>query len=538
MKVNVKSDVRGWQVEDVVDRIFKDRGIDDPEHFLNPTEDDLLPLTDLKNIEKAGRLVLAHVQSGCGICILADTDSDGCTSGAIIYRYLRHLGADPVLFINHGKAHGLQPDDLDKYKVFNLVIIVDSLDATTNNYEEIQDKTSSDVMDVIVLDHHIINPEVPYDKWVTLVSSQRDYGNPQLSGAGVCWKFCKYLDSILDDDFADTLVDLSCTGIISDMMDMSVPENRYIAYQGFNNLNNPVLKKLSGGFGFDAKCVAFSVAPVINACVRIDKNEYAMRAFIEDDNDKILSNLKVLKQCKEKQNDEINALMEDVVKQCESQLDKKMMVAFIKTELGVAGLIANKLLERYKRPIVILKEDGDRYKGSMRAIGVDDFQSMINESGLASSFGHSLAASCDIKKSNLQKFIDYMEYALPEVGSFEETIEADIWCDTKDVDREYIGYIQMLNKISGTGFPAVKVYLNGITDYEIDSMSQGKHLVIHIANSDLTLIQWNFNGDWEELEDASMFEYELECVCELQSGFIGRKFMLQGILNWLHIKEG
>ena len=535
MKVKIKSDCRGMSGGQVVDQILADRGIDDEYDFLNPHEEDMLPLDDLENIDEAAQIVLGYVEGKKKICIVFDVDVDGATSGAIIYRYLKHLGANPTPFIGHGKQHGLQKDDLDKYKEFDLMIIVDSLDATAFNYEEVQ--KNSNVTDVVVLDHHTVNPKVPYDKWITLVTSQRNYGNPKLSGAGVCWKFCKYIDSILNDNYADSLADLSATGLIADMMDMTVPENRYIVKLGLDNLQNPAIAKICGGFGFDAKGVAFSIAPLVNSVNRLDKNEYAMRVFIEDDNDKILSNLKVLKQCKEEQNDEINALMDDVVKQCENQLNKKMMVAFIKTELGVAGLIANKLLEKYKRPIVILKEDEDRYKGSMRAVGVDDFQSMINESGLASSFGHSLAASCEVKKSNLQKFIDYMEYALPEVGSFEETIEADIWCDTKDVDREYIGYIQMLNKISGTGFPAVKVYLNGITDYEIDSMSQGKHLVIHIADSDLTLIQWNFNGDWKELEEAAMFGYELECCVELQSGFIGRKYYLQGILQWLHIKE-
>lgn len=535
MKINVKSDCRGMTGGQVVDQVLSDRGIENEFDFLNPHKEDMLPLEDLENIDDAAQIVLSYVEGKKKIAIVFDTDTDGATSGAIIYRYLKHLGADPTPFIGRGKQHGLQKDDLEKFKKFNLLIIVDSLDSMAFNYEEVQ--TNSEVTDIVVLDHHAVNPKVPYDKWVTLVTSQRNYGNPELSGAGVCWKFCKYLDKIMEDDFADSLADLCATGLIADMMDMTVPENRYLVKLGLDNLTNPAISKICGGFGFDAKGVAFSIAPLVNASNRLDKNEYAMKVFIEDDNSRVLSNLKVLKQCKEDQNDEINNMMESVTEQCNKQLDKKMMIAFIETELGVAGLIANKLLEKYKRPIVILREDDDWYRGSMRAIGVDDFLSIINSTGFSRSFGHNLAGSCEFKKKDLQKFIDYMEDALPEVGVFEESMDVDILADVKDIDKDYIGYIQMLNRISGTGFPAIKVYLDGITNYEIDNMSQGKHLVIHIEDSELTLIQWNFNGDWDALEDAAMFGYELECCVELTKGFIGRKYYLQGIIQWLHIKE-
>ena len=66
-------------------------GIDDPEHFLNPTEDDLLPLDDLKNIDKAYGLVMSAVNEDKRIAVHFDTDTDGITSGAIMTRYLKNM---------------------------------------------------------------------------------------------------------------------------------------------------------------------------------------------------------------------------------------------------------------------------------------------------------------------------------------------------------------------------------------------------------------------------------------------------------------
>ena len=535
MKVNVKSDCRGWGVERVVKQIFKDRNIKDPQHFLNPTIDDMLPLEDLENIDKAAEIVNHAIEYNYKIALLFDTDSDGISSGSIIYRYLEMYGADVTPFIDRNKQHGLQKNDLERYKPFQLLIIVDSLDATAYLYEDVQ--KDSNIEDIIVLDHHAINEKVPYDKYITLVSSQRNYGNTELSGAGVCWKFCKYLDKINNFNGADRLVDLAAVGIVSDMMDMTVPENRYIANEGLKGIINPALAKVGGGFSWDSKAIAFSVAPLINSANRLDHNESAMKAFICDDNKELLTHVKVLKKCKEDQNKEIDSLMPDVLEQCKKQLDKKMMVVFIETDMGIAGLLGNKLLSKYKRPIVILKDDGDWYKGSMRAVGVNDFRQMINESKLGRSFGHELAASCDVKKENIHKFINYMELHLPDVDSFEEEVEADVWVLAEDIDRDYIDRIQEVNKISGTGFKPIKFYISGITDYEITDMSKGKHLVIKLDDCDLNLIQWNFDGDWEELEDAAMMNDEIECVCELQANWIGRNFMLMAIIDWMRVKE-
>ncbi len=519
---------------ETVQQIFNDRGVKDGYRFLHPSVDDLLPLDDFTNIEEAADIVINAVQNGCKIGLLLDVDLDGITSGAIIYRYLKQLNADITPFINHGKAHGLQKNDIDKFKAFEVLIIVDSLDPTAYLYEDIQ--KNSNITDIVVLDHHAINSKIPYDKWITLVSSQRDYGNPGLSGAGVCWKFVKYLDSILNLDYADDLADLAAAGIIADMMDMSVLENRYIASKGLEAVRNPAINKIVGGFGWDSKAVSFSLAPVVNASNRLDKNEDAMMAFLVDDNAEVLKHVRVMKKCKDQQNEEIDAMMPDVETQCQKQLDKKMMVVFIESDYGIAGLLANKLMSKYKRPILVLKEEEKMFRGSMRAIGVQDFRKMLNDSGLARSFGHELAASCDVWKEDLDSLIKYMDRHLPDIDKYEEHLDADIWVNLSDINRDYINKIKELNRISGNGFKPIKVYIDGITDYEVTDMSKGKHLVIRPDDSDLTLIQWNFSGDWEYFKDAALMGDELECVCELQCGFIGRTFMLQGICDYVGVK--
>ena len=49
----ILNDCRGMYEQDIFDTIIAQRHIDNQERFFNPTEDDLLPLDSLKNIDKA-----------------------------------------------------------------------------------------------------------------------------------------------------------------------------------------------------------------------------------------------------------------------------------------------------------------------------------------------------------------------------------------------------------------------------------------------------------------------------------------------------
>ena len=210
-----------------------------------------------------------------------------------------------------------------------------------------------------------------------------------------------------------------------------------------------------------------------------------------------------------------------------------MIITYIDTPYGVSGLLGNKLLERYQKPILVLKDIKDTFSGSMRAIGVDDFRQICNDSGFAKADGHELASGITIKKSDIDKFALYIEGTLPELES-DTSINVDIQINISDVTRKLVENIKKIDKISGTNFKPVKVFIDGIDEYEIGQMSDYKHLVIK-PNDYLQIIKWNFDGSFDEMEDHSMMNDELEIVCTLDSGFFGRKFVLKAICD--EIKE-
>ena len=364
---SVIADCKGMYEQEIIDTILENRRIKDVEHFLNPRKEDLLPLDSLMKIDEARKIVEQGFDNNKTFGVFFDVDLDGVSSGTIMTRYLQKYTDKVFTYINTGKAHGLIGQDLKRFDEVDILIIVDSLDKDTSQYEVLYRKGKQ----IIVLDHHSIDSNIDYDSYVTLVSSQRKYDNPNLSGAGVVWKFCKYLDEYFLNDYADEYVDLAACGILADVCSVSEEnkENRYIVNEGLKNLKNPAIKKIIGSYEFNSKAILFNVAPLINACCRIGRNNIAMQLFLSDDNKEVLSLKKQLEECKEIQAQELENILPSVYEDFDKQRDAKVLYSIINTEYGISGVIGNKCLEIYNKPMFILKDCGDQYRGSMRSVG-------------------------------------------------------------------------------------------------------------------------------------------------------------------------
>ena len=526
---NIKIDGRDLDEVEIVDALLESRGIKDRKKFLTPSEEDMIPFEELENIDIAAQIVMYTIENNEKFIIHFDVDTDGNSSGAIMYRYLSNFTSNIHELTNTGKEHGVQNFPLNILDKQTTLIVVDSLNNDTNVYQSILDTGAR----LVVLDHHLVEEELMefcgrnIGNRFCLVSSAVNYPNPALSGAGVVFKFCKYLDELNWTDYAEELWDLAATGIIADMCNVSEesPENRYICYMGINNQKNMAISKINGSFGFDSKAVSFGIAPLVNAACRTNENEKAVELFLSDDSKRINEIIKDLKKCKERQNDAIADKMDDLIAQGDAQLSQKCMYFFIDADGEVAGLIGNKLLEKYQRPLFVLRTSGDTYAGSMRAIGVENFAQIVNDTGIGQCMGHELAAGAFIPVNRFEEFKNKIEDALKDV-EFKQTIDIDIQLDEDQITDTLIKTIKDINKISGTGFPSISVMIGEVADYTIGDMSKGKHLKIETPY--VTFIKWNFNG-WDELWDLE--DKEFYGVGQLDSDFFGRKYYKQLILN-------
>lgn len=537
-KWTVKNDCRGLSTDEIIDVILEDRGVEDIHALLYPDEECLIPFEKLKNIDKAAKVILETIEKDGSFFVHFDVDTDGVSAGSIAVRWLDNHVDRVDCGINQGKEHGISKFDVSLLEGIDVLWIVDSIETQMYPYERILKEWDGHI---IITDHHLVSKSMQKQMEetgrITLVSSAVDYPNPALSGSATTWKLCAYMDWLELEDYSEDLVDLATCGLIADMVDVGVesPENRYIAYKGFNNQVNPALKKINGSYDFNSQAVSFGIAPLLNASNRMNENKKAMNLFLSDDAKEISRLVNDLKFCKESQNVEIKDIMPMLEEQAESQLDKKVMFFFIDTEAEVAGLIGNKLLEKYQRPLFVLKtrlevddETGEiikhEYTGSCRATGVPNFKAYIDKTGLVGSGGHENACGVWMNAEVLDDFRESLEDALKDVEFVQEST-IDIQIDQEQITDDLIKKIKMLNRISGQGWPSISVMVSGITDYQVGQMSGGKHLKLIADDGDMLFIKWNFTGDWEQ------FDGELSAIGSLDSGFFGRSYYKQLIMN-------
>jgi single-stranded-DNA-specific exonuclease len=264
--------------------VLSNRGIElsDIGHFLNTTDEDILDPKLIANMREGAQMLVKHMAANDLVWIQIDSDCDGYTSAATLLNYLNMIAPaytqTRILYRLHdGKEHGIILDTIPEG-----VKLVITPDSSSNDFEEhrlLRDRG----IDVLVIDHH--EAEKVSENACVINNQLCDYPTKSLSGVGMVYKFCCYLDELLNVDYAENFRDLVSLGMIADMMDMRDFETRHLIMSGLDNIRNPFFKSFVDKQAFVLKDgvvpmgVAFYVAPYINATVRVGSYQEKMTLF-------------------------------------------------------------------------------------------------------------------------------------------------------------------------------------------------------------------------------------------------------------------
>lgn len=519
---NVSVNGQGIPVNQIMSRIWASRGISDPPAFLHP-RGYILPSTDLKNIVAAAAVFCDHIRKHSKFLIYADVDVDGCAAAAEVCDYLRNFDVEIDVYINSKKDHGIQPEFFDRVADEQIVVVVDSINDHMEEYERILQSGR----ELIVLDHHVPSSEIlANQERIHLVSSANDYPNPHLSGSGVAWKFLNYIDQLLQVQYSASLMDLAAAGIIADVCSVGPEsmENREICDMGMAFVNNVGMRALIGTDEMNAESISFSIAPLVNAANRMNKNQLALDLFLVDNVTDAKKIIKQLTKIKEEQKALVAELFARVEEQAVDQLDRKCMFFLVDESFGtLGGLIATKASDKWNRPVIVVRETPYGYAGSMRATGVDNFSKIVNDSGLGECAGHENSAGIVIPTQNLDALKSYIESSLTTLVVSEE-ISVDLYIERMQVTPFLIGRVREFNRITGAGFSSLKVLIENVAKYTVKPLSQGKHLCIEVP--DMKFLVWNFNK-WEDVAEEGV----LSAVGSLDESFFAGKRTTQMIMQ-------
>ncbi|MFL1672649.1 DHH family phosphoesterase [Paenibacillus dendritiformis] len=415
----------------------------------------------LKNIEHASTRIRKAIHNNERISIFGDPDSDGVNATVIMYNYLNHFTNNVGYFHNQrSTGHGINtskhlvPEDID------LLIIVDS---SSNDVEETKEIASRGI-DVIILDHHLVDTVNPYCILVNPQQGGCAYPNKHISGAVVAWKMCQVLDIEFNTKYSEELIDLAAIGLLGDQMNMLEYENRYIVKQGLSNIKNRGVKALLSAFNKEKNKISstdilYTIVPCLNSTCRLDVMELALSLMIEENPKNIQrliqDTLKLNEKRKAVQAKHYNELVGLINKD-----DKCSILINNSVGAGYRGLLAGDLSKVFKKPIMVLAEaENDTYKGSFRSNGYD-LKALLNSfPEVISAVGHPQAGGVTFKRKHLNRIQQLLNNQLPTQDDYLEYV---LELDLAEIDEDTINSIEDFFKWSGNGFEQGKFKIKDI----------------------------------------------------------------------------
>ncbi|MBV9767119.1 MAG: single-stranded-DNA-specific exonuclease RecJ [Acidobacteriaceae bacterium] len=540
--------------------VLANRGFGDPEaarKFLSPELDALHDPMLMQDMGAAVGRVRSAIQAREPILLYGDYDVDGTASIVVLKKALEILGGRADFYIPHRltEGYGMRSEVIDRAAEAGMRLII-SVD-TGIRANDVVRYANSKGMDVIVSDHHLPEAELP-PALAVLNPNRRDcrYPEKNLCGAAVTLKLVQALleTSGLPEARQSALLDSFLKPVAIATVADIVPltgENRVIVRRGLSGLRqvrNVGLRSLLTVAGFDegecpsAHQVAFRLAPRINAAGRMATARDVIELFLTQDTGRareLAEQLDALNRARQQTETEI---VDAILKECEEAsfaADTPAMVFSAPGwHLGVLGIVASRLVERFSRPVFVLsdsttQENGDAcLSGSGRSIPAFHLlEALESMTDLFTRFGgHRQAAGVTMRVSQLEEF--RRRFSLFAGSKLSESDlrpqhSVDAEAAFGELTERCIQQIFSLGPF-GFGNPLPLFCAKGVeVAGPVKALKDGKHLNVPLRHGARMLFckAWNF-GDRSEVFQAGA---RLDVLFQIEDDAAGRK---RGYGSW------
>lgn len=509
MKWNIKKNVDDFNsIEDLINEIIKER------FSMNEYIANISKLEDpfkFKDMSRAVAKLTEAIDAGKNICIYADYDVDGTTSCYTAYNLLRKFisirksSSKVGYYIPHREkeGYGMNKNSLDYIRSlgFDLIITVDNGIAS---YSEVEHgKTIG--LDFIITDHHEYPKVVPNCPIIN--PHDGVYPFTKLSGCGTVFKMLEALYTFcgLPIGMVYEYLDVVAISTVADLMDL-VGENRIIVQYGIYILNenyakktrpwlNKLLEKAKFNGVIDSYTIGFVIGPRINSVGRLSHSMNTMKFMLETNEDALDKYADIINTMNEERKEMQQTIVQVGDEFIQEHGVENSINIVVDGRVGVVGLAASNLLDKYYRPTTVFSSSGDPniYKASARSIeGFDYFQEIIekNRDIIVRGGGHSMAAGLSVKKENIDLFRQRANKAVeevlktnPELLVRKLNIDAEI--HPSNIEFSLVKKIDQMEPY-GQGNPKPVFLLRNMTVKELKGVPKNnpKHLQITVMNGD------------------------------------------------------
>jgi single-stranded-DNA-specific exonuclease len=421
-------------VPPVVAQLLLSRGVcsaDVVREFLEAKLTGLRDPQDLPGVPQAAQRISQAIRNGTRITVYGDYDADGISGTAILVRVLRALHAHVDFYVPHRlhEGYGLNDQALQSLadRGTRLVISVDCGIASIDEAETARRLG----LELIVTDHHEMGSTLPNAAVVVHPRlPETNYPFTGLCGAGVAlklaWAICRthegtsrvspHLRYILFSS-----VGLAALGTVADVVPL-VDENRLIVRHGLLSLKMQPFAGISALLEVTrlherpqlaSEDVAFSLAPRLNAAGRLGQAELGVELLLTDSPERG-KELAVFLDDLNRERDSLErsiylSAQKELGQTFDAQRHAAIVLAHRDWHVGVIGIVAGRIAERYQRPTILIALDpmGEpRGVGSGRsALGIDIHRTLQACSHHLISFGgHAAAVGLKVAAANLEPF--------------------------------------------------------------------------------------------------------------------------------------
>jgi single-stranded-DNA-specific exonuclease len=497
-------------------RALASRGVgpDQGADFLQPTLRALFPdPSSFMDMDAAARAIVDALQAGASVHVFADYDVDGASSAALLVRWFRAMGADLPIYVPDRLTEGYGPSAraFDSLKAAGADLVV-TVDCGAAANEALAHAAAIDLK-VVVIDHHLMRSEPP--RALAVVNPNRpgcNSGQGNLAAAGVVLVLLAALNREargrgLFKDRAEPDIrqwlDLAALGAICDVTGLT-GFNRALTGLGLKVMSdwrNPGLKALLAAAGAEpgpAKTnhCGFILGPRINAGGRIGRADLGARLLSTDDPAEAAALAAELDALNVSRREVERAVIEAAVRRVEAtgaHADDSAVVVVSGEDWhpGVVGIVAGRLRERWRKPVVVVGVDpvSGVGKGSGRSQPGMNLGRAVQaawEAGvLLAGGGHAMAAGLTVEGGRIDELTAFLNDRLAQerqIAVAEDWLEIDALVDPAGATRALFDSFERLSPF-GPANPEPVFAMTGVQSREPVQMNGG-HVRCRLVGAD------------------------------------------------------
>ncbi|NMC64085.1 MAG: hypothetical protein GYA55_13055, partial [SAR324 cluster bacterium] len=374
-----------------------------------------------------------------------------------------------------------------------------SLDFGTTNLAELE-LARSYKMKTVVIDHHYVGEiENNADIFINPWDDESVFGGGRLCTSGLTYIILDSYKPLRQRQAAfpsDELLALATLGTICDVVPLE-GLNRCLAKKGLLALaqsKSPGIRALreicdiEDVLSYD---VAFRIGPAINAAGRMKTGDLAFKLLTATNSEMAYKIAGQLIDLNEERKSEVLRILETAETTVfkKDELPDGIVVWAEEFSIGVVGIVAQRLVERFRKPAAVFGKTLDgAFGGSLRTVEGVSIINILNELRpiLIRGGGHAMAGGCLVRPEDMEEFARAFDAKCKEkIGTkiFEPAFDADLEIRLDDISVELVQGLRALEPF-GAANPVPRFLLRNLKIGDIKRL-RDEHLFLTVSNGEL-----------------------------------------------------